>query len=78
VELSAIQLGFTLFADVGDAFDDWKAMQLKQSAGFGFRLVFPQLQRSVMRLDLGFPLTQGVLPASQSHVDLVVTFGQAF
>lgn len=78
VEISAVQLGFTLFADVGDAFDTWSAMALKQSAGFGLRLVFPQLQRSVMRLDLGFPLTQGVLPAGQSHVDLVVTFGQAF
>jgi hypothetical protein len=78
VEIAAVQAGFVLFTDIGDAFDDWKAMQLKQSAGFGLRLVFPQLQRSVMRLDLGFPLTQGALPPAQSHVDLVVTFGQAF
>jgi hypothetical protein len=78
LEIAAIQLGFTLFADAGDAFDTWKQLQLKQSCGLGLRAVFPQLQRSVMRVDLGFPLTQGALPPSQAHGDVVVTFGQAF
>ena len=78
VEVAAVQLGFTIFADAGDAFERFGEMRIKQSAGFGLRAVFPQLQRSAMRLDLGFPLTENALPPSQSHVDVVVTFGQAF
>jgi len=78
IEIAAVQLGFVLFADAGDAFDTWSQMRLKQSAGFGLRGVFPQLQRSAMRVDLGFPLTEGALPAGQGHADLVITFGQAF
>jgi hypothetical protein len=78
IEIAAVQLGFVMFADAGDAFDGWSQMHLKQSAGFGLRAVFPQLQRSAMRIDLGFPLTQDALPAGQGHADVVVTFGQAF
>jgi hypothetical protein len=78
VEFMSVQAGFVLFIDAGDAFDTFDKMHLKQSTGFGLRLVFPQLERSVMRIDAGFPLTLGVLPASQYHGDVVVTFGQAF
>jgi len=78
VEIQAVQAGFVLFVDAGDAFDTFDQMHLKQSTGFGLRLVFPQLERSVMRVDAGFPLTLGVLKASQYHGDVVVTFGQAF
>lgn len=78
IEIAAIQFGFTLFADAGDAFDRWGELHLKQSCGMGLRAVFPQLQRSVMRVDLAFPLTQGVLSPSQSHADVIVTFDQAF
>jgi hypothetical protein len=78
LEILACQLGFVIFADAGDAFDSFATMRIKQGAGFGLRAVFPQLQRSVMRVDIGFPLTQGALPPEQSKADVVVTFGQAF
>lgn len=78
IEIAAVQAGFTLFADSGDAFDRWSDLQLKQSAGMGLRLVFPQLQRAVMRVDLGFPLTLSALSPQQPKSDLVITFDQAF
>lgn len=78
VEIKAVQLGFVLFADAGDAFETFREMHIKQSCGFGLRAVFPQLQRYVLRADLGFPLTPNVLPAQQYKADLVVTFNQAF
>lgn len=78
VEIHTVQAGFVLFVDAGDAFDTFDQMRIKHSTGFGLRLVFPQLERSVMRVDAGFPLTLGALPASQYHGDVVVTFGQAF
>ena len=69
---------FVLFADAGDAFDRFGEMAIKQSCGVGLRAVFPQFQRSALRVDVGFPLTPNVLPWSQYHADTVVTFGQAF
>ena len=53
-------------------------MVLKQSAGFGARILFPQLDRIVMRIDWGFPLTRGIVPAGGFPGDIVVTFRQAF
>jgi hypothetical protein len=78
IEIAAIQLGFSLFADSGDAFDDFRQMRLKQSCGAGLRIVFPQLQRYVMRVDLGFPLSLDAVPPSTPKSDVVVTFNQAF
>lgn len=70
----------TLFFDTGDAFDGASDLQLKQSAGFGLRILFPQLDRSVFRADWGLPLTKvpelgitGPFPG-----DIVITFRQAF
>lgn len=76
IEIYAVQLGWALFVDTGDAFDSFDQMRLKQGTGFGLRALFPQLQRTVMRVDVGFPLTPSALPASQYHADVVVTFGQ--
>ena len=42
-----------LFYDVADAYDD--NVNPKHGAGFGFRILFPQLGRSVMRVDWGLP-----------------------
>jgi hypothetical protein len=78
VELLAVQLGGVLFADVGDAFDTFPAMRPKQSAGFGLRAMFPQFQRGVVRVDVGFPITAGPLPPGVGHVDVVATYNQAF
>lgn len=65
-----------LFYDVGDAFDG-DAMDLKHGAGFGLRVLFPQLGRAVMRLDWGFPLDPDVF-AFNPFQGLLLTFRQAF
>jgi hypothetical protein len=70
----SIQLGAVLFYDVGDAFDRWAELRLKHSVGFGARWLFPQLDRVVFRVDVGFPLVR--TPGS-SPVSFYATFGQA-
>jgi hypothetical protein len=80
-ELLSVQLAAAAFFDTGDAFDAFSKMRLKHSAGFGARIQFPQLERTVMRIDWGFPLTLGAgpgLPTKAFPGDVVVTFGQAF
>ncbi len=77
-QILSCQLAGALFFDTGDAFDGFDKMQLKQSAGVGLRILFPQLDRVVMRVDWGFPLTPGVVPAGGFPGDIVVTFRQAF
>jgi len=51
------QLGGALFYDVADAFDTWPPRP-KSAVGFGLRAVLPQLDRNVIRLDIGFPLVR--------------------
>jgi hypothetical protein len=74
IEILTAQLGLAAFYDVGDAFDGFDELRLKQGAGFGLRALFPQLDRFVFRADLGFPLERG----AGARTDLVMTFGQAF
>jgi hypothetical protein len=80
VALWTVQLGAVAFFDAGDAWDDGAPLDVKQSAGAGLRVVLPQLDRSVLRFDWGFPLQPapelgitGPLPG-----DFVLTFRQAF
>ncbi len=65
-----------LFYDVADAFmgDD---IDPKQGAGFGFRVLFPQLGRAVVRVDWGFPLSPDAGPFNPFQ-GLLLTFRQAF
>jgi hypothetical protein len=74
--LWTVLVGGALFYDAADAFDG-SDIHLKHGAGFGLRILFPQLDRSVMRIDWGFALTPD--PGVTSPFDgLVVTFSQAF
>jgi hypothetical protein len=77
-QILSCQLAGAAFFDTGDAFDGFVKMRLKQSAGFGVRILFPQLDRVVMRVDWGFPLTRGVVPTGGFPGDIVFTFRQAF
>jgi hypothetical protein len=77
VEIFTVQVGGVLFFDTGDAFDSLATFRLKHGAGFGLRLLFPQLERTVTRIDWGFPLTPGFVQGAFPG-DIVVTFGQAF
>ena len=74
VELLSAQLGGALFYDVGDAFNGLEQLRLKQGAGFGVRVLFPQLDRIALRVDWGFPLSEerDSWPGS-----IFATFGQA-
>ncbi|WP_437874962.1 hypothetical protein [Sorangium sp. So ce513] len=78
IEIWSCQIAGAAFFDAGDAFDGYDDMRLKQSAGFGVRALFPQLNRIVMRADWGFPLTRGYREPDALPGDIVVTFGQAF
>jgi hypothetical protein len=78
VEILGCQLAGAAFFDSGDAFDGFAAMRLKQSVGFGARILFPQLDRVVMRVDWGIPVTRGFLPKGGFPGDIVLTFRQAF
>ena len=79
-ELWTVQLGATAFFDTGAAWDRDETPAYRQSIGTGLRLVFPQLERSVMRIDWAVPLeldpeigVTSILPGR-----FIVTFDQAF
>ncbi|MBI5531204.1 MAG: hypothetical protein HY898_00710 [Deltaproteobacteria bacterium] len=77
VQILSCQLGATLFYDVGDSFDGFTNMVLKSSVGAGLRALFPQLDRAVFRVDLGFPVTRGYIPQGFPG-QVYVSFHQAF
>ncbi len=64
--LLSMQVAPAAFYDVGNASSDLTTARLFHSAGVGARLLIPQLDRVVMRFDLGFPLNRprGVDPMS--------------
>ncbi|WP_437792425.1 hypothetical protein [Sorangium sp. So ce693] len=78
VEVWSCQVAGAAFFDAGDAFDGFDDLRLKQSAGFGVRALFPQLNRVVMRADWGVPLTRGYKEPDALPGDILVTFEQAF
>lgn len=70
-----VHVGAAAFLDMGDAFDSWSAATLYSSIGVGLRILFPQFNRAVIRIDAGFPLNR-VEGAGSGMV--VSQFGQAF
>jgi hypothetical protein len=75
LQIFSTLLGVALFHDIGDAFYDISEIRLKQSAGFGIRFLAPQIDREVLRLDFGFPLTGG---NQEGEFTINAAFGQAF
>jgi len=73
----SVLVGAVAFYDAGDAFDHFRDLHLWQSAGFGVRVLFPQLNRTVFRADVGFPLSRP-LPRGAFPVGFFASFGQAF
>jgi hypothetical protein len=75
VDILSAQVGAAAFYDVGDANDDIHRFQLKQGAGVGLRILFPEFDRIVFRADWGLPLSPGyqALPGA-----FFVSFAQAF
>jgi hypothetical protein len=79
-ELWTVQAGAVAFFDAGAAYDDEDDFDLKQSIGAGVRVVFPQLDRSVMRLDWAVPTELDPAAAVTSIFPgrFTITFKQAF
>jgi hypothetical protein len=77
LRVSSAQVGGVVFHDVGDAFDDFDHVRLKSSVGFGVRMLFPQIDRKVLRADMGFPIVGRTLPGV-GPVGFHIAFEQAF
>jgi hypothetical protein len=75
VDIWSMQVGLAAFYDGGGAADDFDELGFLHATGLGLRILFPQLDRTVFRVDWGFPLSPGysTLPGA-----LFVSFGQAF
>jgi outer membrane protein assembly factor BamA len=56
IQLFSILAGLDLFYDIGDAPARLSHFKLRQGGGAGVRVVLPQLNRDVFRVDFGFPL----------------------
>jgi hypothetical protein len=87
--LWTFQIGGVLFYDMADAYDELAEFRPKHGGGFGVRVVAPQLQRSVIRVDWGFTMTHDrclrgngrLVPTCTPPTPfdgLVITFEQAF
>jgi Omp85 superfamily domain len=82
LELFSCQLGGAAFFDVGHAANGFDQLNMRQSAGLGIRILFPQLDRVVFRGDIGFPLSGRVEPSVSSvplaPFTIAIAFEQAF
>lgn len=83
IEILTAQVGAVVFYDAGDAAFAWDLLRPKQSVGFGFRGLFPQINRAVFRIDFAFPLNRGPFPETgvDAPVDpfgFYLAFNQAF
>jgi hypothetical protein len=81
IEILSCELGAVAFYDVGDAYTNGSSFVPYQATGVGIRALFPWLDRTVFRVDVGFPLRRPIDPASGAPVppmQFIVTFGQAF
>jgi hypothetical protein len=77
VEIASLQFDATAFYDVGDAFTGFENLRPKHDVGVGLHVLIPQVTRSVLRFDVGVPLSASPLPRDVPPVAFYVTFGQA-
>jgi hypothetical protein len=81
LEIASLQFDATAFYDVGDAcknpLDPNATLQPKHDVGVGLHVLFPQVTRSVLRIDVGVPISASPLPPGVGPVSFYVTFGQA-
>ena len=56
---SWLHLGLAAFYDVGEVYENTRDFTLRQSVGMGLRILFPQFNREVFRVDFGVPVGGG-------------------
>ena len=83
IEILKAQIGGVVFFDSGDAADGVKNLRPKQSVGTGVRVLLPQINRNVFRVDVAFPIQRGPfedadLPTKVSPFGVFFSFDQAF
>jgi hypothetical protein len=81
VELLSCELAAVAFFDAGDAYSVASRFRPYQSLGVGMRVLFPWLDRTVFRAELGFPMERPLDPTTGSPIppfSFLVSFGQAF
>jgi hypothetical protein len=76
--LHTVEVGASLFYDVGDAAFGFDNLHPKQGVGVGFRALFPQLDREVFRVDFGFPVGYGATLPQVTPWTFFIAFQQAF
>ena len=72
---SFIHLGVATFYEGGSVYEKLSDYEWKHSVGGGLRLLFPQLNRSVFRIDIAKPLSP--YPDGQASPPLVLSIGSA-
>ncbi len=75
VDILSAQCGLAAFYDVGGAAPRMGALGLRHSVGWGARVLLPEFDRVVFRVDWAFPLSAG---AQTFPGALFFTVGQAF
>jgi hypothetical protein len=75
IDLGSVLVAVVAFYDVADAFDGFDRADPKRSVGGGLRLVFPQIDRAVLRFDAGVPL--GDVASDVPPVSIFMAFHQA-
>ena len=76
LNLWTLHVGAVAFYDGGDAPQSLAVAGWHQDAGVGLRILFPQFDRQVLRVDVGFPFERETAGAWAPRFSL--QFGQAF
>src|SRR5262249_47106879 len=75
LNLWTVHVGLVAFYDGGDAPQTMAAAGWHHDVGAGLRILFPQFNKDVLRLDFAFPIDT---PPDGSRFRFSLEFGQAF
>jgi hypothetical protein len=78
IDVLTAQMGLVGFYDAGDAFNGFSQLHPYDSVGVGGRILFPQLDRLVFRVDVGFPLGDGARIPGMPPASVFIALSQAF
>ncbi len=78
VTAASLRMGGLAFYDAGDAAASFQTLLLRQDVGLGLRVLIPQLNTYVLRVDWALPLQDGPLTRAGLPGRLSLGFRQAF